>query len=419
MDKSIFFAILAAALPLTCSCIDRSLGVEPFKTRQEVLTGGGGAGRHGTYGGTSTAHRDTTIFVSGIDFPKEYDWRQDSLYGGIPARVVLLRGGERVLELPTGSAQHVSAQADMHHLVEGHLYTEYTDGTRTYIKLDGKDLYTFEGRESLRGILPMGTDLFTLAQKRSGSGFILRKGTTVVMERDEGVVQGTFGESGDGEYGALYEDDGHICFNYTRRLGSDGNKQAFYLVDNGLETQLYSDRSEVIGARVVGGDICKVCWSAASGLLTMDIGKHGYTLHSQNVGSVRDLTISDFGGQVLTTAAITFGKGSEYTCLWLDGVLQRAMPGRRMSFWDSDMLGFTLNGGDGILNIYNSVGTKVAEQKNGYLFNQNCGKLAGGRLFLAVTSRTDEAGQTVWRDGRATETGINGLLTGISVVVED
>ena len=420
MDTRIICIVAATLLPAICSCEQDYLGVGPYKTRQEAFNGGGGGGGSASHGGSDThVHKDTTVYVSGIDFPAEYDWRQDSLYGGIAARVVLLRGGERIVELNTGAAQHVSAQADMHHLVDGHLYTEYSDASLTFIKRDGKDLYTFEGRESLRGILPLGTELYTLAQKRSGNGFVLRKGTEVLMERNEGVIQGTFGEGATPQYGALYEDDGHICFSYARRLGAGNATYAYYIVDNALETQLYTDKGEIVAARMIGGEICKVNWNSSSGLLSLDIGKHYYTLQSQTVTSVRNVVLADEGDQVMASALITFGKGTPYTCIWYNGTMHRAMPGQRLAFKDGSNVRYVLNGGDDGLLIYNENGLKEADAGNCSLFNLNCGQLAGGRLFLAATPTTLDEYPILWENGRTTELHINGILTGLSVMVED
>lgn len=417
MRKTLF--IVAALLPAIYSCEPDFHSIDPYKTRAEALSGGSSSGGGG-HSGTNPAIpvRDTTVWVSGIDFPDGYDWRQDSLYGGVAARVVLLRGQEQVLDLPAGAAQHVSAQADMHHLVDGHLYTEYSDESSTYIKRDGKDLYKFADAECLRSILPFGNDIYTLTQKRSGNGFVLRRGSEILMERDEGVVQGTFGEGAEPQYGALYINDGHICFSYTRRLGSQGSQMAFYIVVDGVEAQQYSDKGEIIAARQVGDDICLLTLNRTSGLLMLKVGKHEYVIQNQKVSSVKNVAISSLNGQIFMAATILFANGNGHTGIWIGGELQRAISGRSVVLRENDTVCYMSENNNGDLLLYNSNGLKTNEIRQHFLFSQNCGQLCGGKLFLATTSSADDH-PVLWQDGKSEEIDIHGMLTGISVVVTD
>ena len=221
-----FFAMLLAAL----ACTPEYFSLNPNVSRNAVLgESGGHSGSSDSSAVIPPPAADTSVLVSAVEFPEDYDWQRDTAFGQVSGKILLLRGGVRILEIPAGADGKASLDPDMHHLVDGHLYTEYSDGTGTYISRDGERLFTFEGREYLRGLLHMDGHLYTLSQRRDGKGFLLRQDGEVLLDKDAGIVLKSFRDYPDRQSGALYENEGKVCFHYSRGTGSE---RVWYSVQN-------------------------------------------------------------------------------------------------------------------------------------------------------------------------------------------
>ena len=175
---------------------------------------------------------DTTFFLSAVRFDESYDWRRDTVYGGAGYEILFYRDFEQVLSIPS-SAECASPDLDSHHIIDGHLYTEAATRSRTTVGRDGQTLFSFEGREILRGLLPVGDDVYTLSESRSGDGFTLRKNGNVLFRRESGSVFGDLADPSYRPYGALYKDLDKVSFCY--RAGKDKDIH-YYVVQDAVET---------------------------------------------------------------------------------------------------------------------------------------------------------------------------------------
>ena len=145
--SSILFILLAA-----CQLLDPPLSLgEPRE-------------QHGTVVPSDPvpAEPDTSLFVTALCFPPSYDWRKDSLYGRVECTIKLFRNGEEVLSVPAGQGTQVGASQDAHHVVEGHLYTEFQGAGVTVLCLDGEQVASWEGAERLCGLLEKDGVLHTV-----------------------------------------------------------------------------------------------------------------------------------------------------------------------------------------------------------------------------------------------------------------
>ena len=186
--------------------------------------GYGGWGRPDDSGVGAGVRKDTVLYVSGVVFDDGYDWRSDTLYRRTDGYLVLFRNDEFLQILEAGSKQRISLDPDMHHLLGGHLYTEYSDGDRTTIGCDGKTLFSYYGREMLRGLLVEGKDVYTLGANRDGSGFSFRKNGNEILSRRDGTIIGRMSENPAYPGGALYRDHHSLCFCYSRESASGGKE---------------------------------------------------------------------------------------------------------------------------------------------------------------------------------------------------
>lgn len=179
---------------------------------------------------SDSSETEPTIFIyaSAVISPDGYDWRQDSTFGAAGNRLALFRNGDEILSLDTGREHLISSDPDCHHIINGHLYTEYTTDNETVIKRDGDELFRFLGKERMKGMIPVGDCLYTLGQDSDGDGFSLRLDGSPLFVKEVGTVCGGFNDCNYDRAGALYYSFGNICFDYYY-----GNKKRH--VRNGVE----------------------------------------------------------------------------------------------------------------------------------------------------------------------------------------
>ena len=159
--------------------------------------------------------KDSAVYVCAVEVPDSYDWRRDTACGCVEARLVLFENYNEVLSLDCGPGTMISLDPDTHHIIDGHLYTEYSTKDRTILKRDGQEVLSFNGREYMKGILCCGDSLYTLGQNRSGDGFTFRLNGEPLLVKKEGMVCGGFNEKNYEGRGALFKTNSRIYFRYT------------------------------------------------------------------------------------------------------------------------------------------------------------------------------------------------------------
>ncbi len=243
----IFFA--ACPLLLAAGCTDLGDGLVPGRSRTDCHSRERSGGSQDE-GGQTVVSTDTTVYLSAVRFEEGYDWRRDSTYGAVSYEIVFYKDFQPVLRIPS-SAESASPDLDSHHIIGGHLYTEASSGGRTALGRDGETLFSFEGREILRGLLPVGSDVYTLSESRSGDGFSLRKNGKVIFWRESGSVFGDLADPSYRPYGALYKDQDKISFCY--RAGKDRDEH-YYMVQDCVETMTSLEwRYWIEDVKVCGG----------------------------------------------------------------------------------------------------------------------------------------------------------------------
>ena len=234
--KILFAAIALMALSVSCMTKEGKTGKShleafPDRYREVRREGGGGAPSHARY--------DTSVFVTAVSFPEDYDWRRDTSLGNVQGSLQLYRDGGMILSVPAGPGCRARLDPDLHHLVGGHLYTEYCTEGETVIGKDGEELFSYPGRELLCGLLVEDDDVYTLGQNRSGNGFSLRCNGIEMMSDVKGSIAVHMSDNSEYPSGALYRDGGHLYFSYWEYLPVGGGK-VWYIVEDGEKTPVES-----------------------------------------------------------------------------------------------------------------------------------------------------------------------------------
>lgn len=203
---------------------------------------------------------DTVLYCSAVRFPDDYDWQRDTAYSSVPFELLLYRDGTPVLTLAWDPEACFGPDPDRHHLLGGHLYTERMSGAQTRVGRDGEELFHFDGREFLVGLLPDGDDLYTLSRKTAANGgFSYRKNGVVLLESDGGKPFGDLSDPSYSPTGALYRNGGAIVFCYQEgaeiRLVRNGVAETLkdpYLPGTVLDCKLRDGRETLLQAACCG-----------------------------------------------------------------------------------------------------------------------------------------------------------------------
>ena len=191
-----------------------------------------GYGQGGIWGGplqdSQTGKLDQICYMTVVDYQKDYDWRADQAKEIVKCSLVVYADGRPLMKVPVGEAYQISADPDMHRIIDGHLYTDYSTDSLTIIKKDGILLHTYPGRELICGMHLLEDGLYSLGQNRDGTGFTFRRNAEVLVSRKTGTVMGT-----------LRNVEGSLAFAFYDTIhSSEGDICRYYIVTDGKVSQV-------------------------------------------------------------------------------------------------------------------------------------------------------------------------------------
>ena len=327
---------------------------------------------------------DTTVWVSAVVFPQGYNWQRDTAYGNVDARIVLMRDGEPVLEVPADGA----AEAHRHHIVDGHLYSECGVGREKRVRRDGEVLYSMPATESLCGAAEIGDEIYTLTRKSGGRGFVLRCGAQTVLNKDEGAPLGGFDDTSFAPGGALYADAGKCCFAYKAEVLG---KTICRLVCDGVEAEPGAAGTQDL--KMIGGSPV-----ASAGI---EACKQWQNARIWRCGAMSGETGP--GGE----ACVYRLPGGPLAKLGPEGgFVYVSDTGESLVRWTADGSVFVgMAGGQSKIPGTYSV------------FYSSCASMSGDRLLLALTPRDTTAKTRVFVGDTVREYKVRGFLSGICATV--
>ena len=176
--------VIVAGLTIVMSCGLREIG-EPQKN-DGIWKGPGAELKPG---GPGQVER-SVWYVTGFDYPEGYDWMSDPEAGNVKCSLVVYANAVPMMKVPVGTEYQTSADPDMHRMIDGDLYTDFSTDSMTVIKKNGRYLFSYPGREMIVGMNVGSTEVYTLGQSRSGDGFSFRRDGEILFERTKGCLMG-------------------------------------------------------------------------------------------------------------------------------------------------------------------------------------------------------------------------------------
>ena len=348
------------------------------------------------------ARTDTAFYVLGVEFPTRYDWRKDSLGGNVDCRLVYFEGQKRILEIDAGPNCDIRPFSDRNRLWGRHLYSDFIKDSSTVICRDGEVLFSYDGRELMRGFMVNVDGVHTLGQNRGGEGFSYRINGREVFSSSKGFVLGDAFDSYP-RSGALDVDDGKVCFAYY--IGDD-----YYFVreDDYEAVEVPEDVGKILDIRSIGGEIYVAAESLYGPQLVL-VGPEDRAICQTNkaIGFDRCRIVRS-GDEVYVKAMVKLWKGGEECCLWTeDG--ERVLSGGDFFFESSDFAYYCSNASKGIYGI-SAGGEMYAPQTISNTFGPRCGTYRNGAFYLALTPSVSGFNPFVWVNGRELAFAMNGYL---------
>ena len=397
----LFLAQSCEKVPLPRVYRSQALAYSSHKERQDTLAGAEDA-RHDT--------PDTDVFVSAVSVPRDYNWRRDTSYGAVACELMLFKNGVLLYSFNTSDSGNINVSAETHHLIGGHIYTEYSSRDETVICRDGERILCYAGREILRGLLVKDDQIYTLGISREDGGFTYRKNGEIVLKQTGTTVFGDFNNSAYGRTGALYESEGKICFCFK-------TASACFYVRNGSMTQarVSVGVSRIVDMRIFGPELYYVADYLSSKIIYTP-GRN-YTLPAMFQWTGAGLFKRD--GEVWF---IGEASGSGGTMCRPVSALASSVSGALFSGNDNFVYPFgdsiyAVGCGGGNLRVQDSEGQILYLRDSTYFFGNGCAAGIGDSFYVLVTPREEGAPPFVWHDGDQRIYDINGYLTGIEVLL--
>lgn len=386
-------ACALAVLPVIFSCGDPVYMGTPYLN----VNGGG------------TESPDVTetksLYVTGIEYPPDYNWLPEVGGGSIEANMFLMKDGRRIVEIMVGEKYHVSSDIDMHRQIGEHLYTDYSTDEETIIKKDGIEIFRYPDREMIYSMLVDGDDVYTLGSPRSGSGFTCRCNGRVLVSKGSANIKS-----------ALYNDDGHIVFAYEDVIVSakDTRYKYYYVVDGEVRSlDVANDVVRVDDIRIIHGDVHYIAsYSDKSYRIYYSGNDASFELRMPKRSVIPESELVYNGGEVFVKG------GSQFeTAFWHSADIQSYSSNMMTLDWCADKENVYYL----ITNQSSRTSLVLKHDKTGitlppqfWSIFSGCMAADEGRRCIAAADRSSMNSPVLWIDGEVSKYDFNGFFTSVS-----
>lgn len=349
------------------------------------------------------------LYMTTMEYPKGYDWMTDVAKGTVKCSLVVYADGSPTLKLAVGDSYCISSDPDMHRLIHGSVYTDFSTESETVIKRDGVECFRYGARESIFGMNAVGDDIYTLGQSRNGAGFSFRKNGETIIAR---------------KYGYLFRhldcgEDGEMSFAFYEPVSSEDEVlERYYLVRDSVITQvaLREDIKKVWDVLLHDGEACYTASvKGFAGLMLAEGEKlSAFTIpYGAEVLSCR-MFVCD---EDLCVEAVVNHLGSIYSTVWKDG--------KRLCGFSAGMSMSAIYSSDGGVNcVLNPLSRDDAGMiyRNGEVYEMPEGyySMSGttvasvnGILHVGLSSSSGQS-PILWKEGQTEMVAINGFISSLS-----
>lgn len=241
--------------------------------------------------------KDKDLYYSAVEYERGYDWRKDSLCGAVESRLCLYKNHQKLFSITLGPRDSDVAQADMHRIEGGNLYSFHNIGNRTAIRKNGEDFIYFDSQEYISHFVVADSVVYTLSSRPGHEEWRLRRNGSKVAEEENAVV-----------IGDLYMDRGELCFAYGQILESSAGarQHRYYFVRDGQREpmNLLSTVTEVLAARRFGGVMnCLVTESNIDGVVWQQ-GEASFIINEDLASRGRDCSFFVAGDAIYAHAQV-------------------------------------------------------------------------------------------------------------------
>ena len=348
-------------------------------------------------------------YITAFDYPKDYNWRSDTQTGAVKCSLTVFADGVPAMKIPVGEEYMVSSDPDMHRIIDGHLYTDFTTDSETVIKKDGKEIFRYDGREMIADMTVTQDHIYTLGISRNRTGFSLRRDGNIELKKTSGRA-----------IGRIHRKDSSVCFFFSEVITSpDGNIERYWQYSDGNERQVAvrEDIRKVWDITLHNGQICYVAQMTGIGAPVLVNGAQMKTLNTPPGAKIISCTLFPIGGSIGVEAVCTTDGATFYSELWIDAQsYHRFTSGHTVSglcTWDKGIyciLNSNMETGGGIFRC-----GEIMNAPSGYIMMGNnpiC--VTDGILNIGLSS-LNGGKPIVWKDGEVTELDINGFICTMTV----
>lgn len=397
---------MVAGLVALMSCGLREIGGE-FPQKNEGIWKGPGADLKP---GGSGSLKKSVWYVTGFDYPEGYDWMSDTEAGSVKCSLIVYANAVPMLKIPVGTEYHTSADPDMHRMIDGDLYTDFSTDSMTVIKKNGRHLFTYPGREMIAGMHVDSSGVYTLGQSRKGYGFTFRRDGELVFENAGGHLMGQMKSTSDGCAFAFYE-----------KIGGTGQPVERYYLYSGGEVSQIAVREDVKKVWDVAVHDGKVYYIASmtgirSPVLVCEDGMYMLDF-PVNVHITSCSFIPSAGEPLIESVFTTSAVGMMTSGIWRKDIRECIFP-TGMTMWAS-----YADEGEVSCILSHYFGGDLMISRCGELISFPEGYTVMGTAPLAMVDGILHVGMTslrgdqpaVWMDGEVKKLGFNGYISSISV----
>jgi hypothetical protein len=352
----------------------------------------------------------TVYYTVGVDYQDGCDWRADDGKGSVRCSLVVYADGIPLIKVPVGDEYEIGADPDMHRIIGGSLYTDYSTPDETVIKKNGETLFRYSGREMIIGMAVLDGDVYTLGQSRQGKGFAFRRDGDILFESSSGHLFPHLQRCEDGFSFAFYEPGESEGTTVQRYYHYSGGEVCEIVVQQGVD--------KVWDVMFNGQEIC--CLASMTGV-SVPVLVRGDLVSPMEVKG---------RAEVVSCRFISSGDG-----LSIEGVMSQAGKKLYSSIWNGPQLSETFHQGctaaavcardehtacvlNGNTNF--SGGTiyfdgKSYDMPEGYMsMGGNSMVIMEGSLYVGLTSKNGGY-PVVWSEEKIKPLKINGFISHMSV----